>query len=96
MPIYIYAMLLYGFGSWFSLVGGIGVIFGLYVVLWGKAKDIEELKGSTDQKLQKDQTRAVEILIDESSEKINGENDLEEPLLSDKSSKVDKISNMDQ
>ncbi|XP_059638196.1 WAT1-related protein At4g30420 [Cornus florida] len=54
-----------------SLVGGVCVIGGLYVVLWGKAKDIEELKVEKDVK-----SGNVKILMDES--KI----DLEEPLLS--------------
>ncbi|OMP05663.1 Drug/metabolite transporter [Corchorus olitorius] len=65
-----------------SLVGAFAVIIGLYVVLWGKAKDIEEIKQETDPKL--DQV----IIIDESSEKTC-KIDLEEPLLSNKSTKDD-------
>lgn len=61
------------------MVGAIGVILGLYAVLWGKAKDHfdeEELK----LKLQRDdQAQAVKILRDDSC-KV----DLEEPLLCDK------------
>ncbi|KAE8056121.1 hypothetical protein FH972_012916 [Carpinus fangiana] len=68
-----------------SLIGAIGVIAGLYVVLWGKAKDLVEING--EKKLQNGETMArnVSILIDDSSEKTSCEIDLEEPLLSDKS-----------
>jgi hypothetical protein len=52
----------------FSLVGAIGVITGLYIVLWGKAKDFYGRK----QELQ--QSNMVD---DEISNRI----DLEEPLL---------------
>lgn len=58
-----------------SLTGGLAVIFGLYMVLWGKAKDHEEIKEEEDLKQQNN---------------INGENantggvDLEQPLLSEK------------
>ncbi|KAA8522807.1 hypothetical protein F0562_009230 [Nyssa sinensis] len=68
-----------------GLVGGIGVIFGLYVVLWGKAKDLEESNVKTDMNTQIDQTRIEQILIDESSEKMSSKIDLEQPLLSDRS-----------
>ncbi|XP_059460156.1 WAT1-related protein At4g30420-like [Corylus avellana] len=68
-----------------SLIGAIGVIAGLYVVLWGKAKDLVEIKG--EKKLQNDEAMArnVNILMDDSSEKTSCEHDLEEPLLTDKS-----------
>ncbi|KAH9654157.1 WAT1-related protein [Citrus sinensis] len=62
-----------------SLVGAIGVILGLYAVLWGKAKDHfdeEELKLNLQRD---DQAQAVKILRDDSC-KV----DLEEPLLCDK------------
>ncbi|KAA8522806.1 hypothetical protein F0562_009229 [Nyssa sinensis] len=68
-----------------SLVGGIGVIIGLYVVLWGKAKDLEESNVKTDVNPQIDQTRIEQILIDETSEKMSSKIDLEQPLLSDRS-----------
>lgn len=32
----------------FSLIGGLAVIIGLYTVLWGKAKDHEEIKNTTN------------------------------------------------
>ncbi|XVF47819.1 hypothetical protein PTKIN_Ptkin03bG0141600 [Pterospermum kingtungense] len=59
-----------------SLVGAFAVIIGLYTVLWGKAKDLEEM----DPKL----------IIDESSKEIC-EIDLEEPLLSDKPTNDDHM-----
>jgi drug/metabolite transporter (DMT)-like permease len=58
-----------------SLVGAIGVITGLYIVLWGKAKDFDGSK----QELQ--QSNMVD---DEISNRI----DLEEPLLAEKSEYV--------
>ncbi|CAL5376512.1 unnamed protein product [Camellia sinensis] len=73
-----------------SLIGGVGVILGLYVVLWGKAKDLQESKVERDSKLENDQTKIVQILVDESEERMSSiKIDLEEPLLSDKSTKVD-------
>ncbi|KAE8730793.1 Detected protein of unknown function [Hibiscus syriacus] len=60
-----------------SLVGALAVIVGLYVVLWCKAKDLEKM----DPKQLNDQARAVQVIIDESSEKT----DLQEPLLYHKS-----------
>jgi hypothetical protein len=59
----------------FSLVGAIGVITGLYIVLWGKAKDFDGRK----QELQQSN-----IVDDEISNRI----DLEEPLLAEKSEYV--------
>jgi hypothetical protein len=59
----------------FSLVGAIGVITGLYIVLWGKAKDFDGSK----QELQ--QSNMVD---DEISNRI----DLEEPFLAEKSEYV--------
>lgn len=56
-----------------SLIGAVGVILGLYIVLWGKARDntVEEEK-----------TEKLQI---GDLEKTGSSNDLEEPLLSDKS-----------
>ncbi|EXB94908.1 Auxin-induced protein 5NG4 [Morus notabilis] len=67
-----------------GLVGGIGVIIGLYILLWGKAEEIKETKEETDPKLQKSEWKQVE----ESLEKDSCKSDLEEPLLSDQSSLV--------
>ncbi|KAL7193692.1 hypothetical protein ACSBR2_025330 [Camellia fascicularis] len=73
-----------------SLIGGVGVILGLYVVLWGKAKDLQESKVERVSKLENDQTKIVQILVDESEERMSSiKIGLEEPLLSDKSTKVD-------
>ncbi|THG00218.1 WAT1-related protein At4g30420-like [Camellia sinensis] len=73
-----------------SLMGGVGVILGLYVVLWGKAKDLQESKVDRDPKLENDQTKIVQTLVDESEERMSSiKIDLEEPLLSDKSTKAD-------
>ncbi|XP_022135033.1 WAT1-related protein At4g28040-like [Momordica charantia] len=51
-----------------SLLGAVGVIIGLYIVLWGKAKDVEEIK---------------QDVIDDSFVKNDdySRNDLEQPLL---------------
>jgi hypothetical protein len=74
-------------GWLFSLIGAIGVIAGLYVVLWGKAKDLVEINIEEKTKLQNDEARnIVKILIDDSSKKTSCKIDLEEPLLSHKSS----------
>ncbi|CAN6725440.1 unnamed protein product [Malus baccata var. baccata] len=62
-----------------SLVGGVAVVIGLYIVLWGKAKDQQKTKQETDP----NQSRTVDqILIDDdSTEKTSCKIDLEEPLL---------------
>ncbi|XP_061347493.1 WAT1-related protein At4g30420-like isoform X2 [Gastrolobium bilobum] len=58
-----------------SVIGAVGVIIGLYIVLWGKAKEFDGIKQEAPQSnLQDDEIRS----------KI----DLEEPLLSDKSEHV--------
>ncbi|KAJ0701129.1 putative EamA domain-containing protein [Helianthus annuus] len=57
-------------------VGAVGIVIGLYVVLWGKAKDLEEMKEQQEKKTmlsQKDQIDVVRIMVDEAN--------LEEPLL---------------
>lgn len=59
----------------FSLVGAFGVISGLYIVLWGKAKDFDETKQELPQSQMQD---------DDISNRV----DLEEPLLTDKSEYV--------
>jgi len=61
--------------SFFSLVGAVGVIAGLYIVLWGKAKEFSEIKQAAPQPNLQD---------DEISSRI----DLEQPLLSDKAEHV--------
>ncbi|OAY32066.1 WAT1-related protein At4g28040 [Manihot esculenta] len=74
-----------------SLIGALAVIIGLYVVLWGKAKDFKELKMEMHKKLREDESRTVEVIIDKSLEKKNCKaDDLKEPLLSLKSADDDK------
>ncbi|GMY35503.1 WAT1-related protein At4g30420-like isoform X1 [Fagus crenata] len=65
-----------------SLLGAFAVIIGLYVVLWGKAKDLEEIKQEVVPKLQHDQAKMVQVLRHKSPEKKNTKVDLEQPLLS--------------
>lgn len=68
----------------FSVVGAFGVIIGLYVVLWGKAQDLRDVKMDKNPKLQNcDQSPTVDESLDKTSCKI----DLEEPLLSNNSTK---------
>ncbi|KAJ7979545.1 WAT1-related protein [Quillaja saponaria] len=69
-----------------SLLGAVGVIIGLYVVLWGKAEDFIEIVDDTNPKLQDHKRQDhVKILIDETSEKTCCKIDLGEPLLLNKS-----------
>uniref|UniRef100_A0A2N9EMA0 WAT1-related protein n=1 Tax=Fagus sylvatica TaxID=28930 RepID=A0A2N9EMA0_FAGSY len=65
-----------------GLLGAFAVIIGLYVVLWGKAKDLEEIKQEVVPKLQHDQAKMVQVLRHKSPEKKNTKVDLEQPLLS--------------
>ncbi|XP_065850445.1 WAT1-related protein At4g30420-like [Euphorbia lathyris] len=59
-----------------SMIGGVGVIMGLYVVLWGKAKDFV--------------SKDVSMLKDESVEEEGTcKNDMEQPLLLPKSNTTD-------
>lgn len=62
----------------FSLVGAIGVIVGLYIVLWGKAKDFDGTKQELPQSNMEDDERSNRM-------------DLEEPLLAEKSEYVAEI-----
>ncbi|PON48416.1 WAT1-related protein [Parasponia andersonii] len=59
-----------------SLIGAFAVIIGLYVVLWGKGKDLREINQELVDPPQQDhgdvdEKRLVDIMIDDSSEKIN-------------------------
>ncbi|XP_021989455.1 WAT1-related protein At4g30420 [Helianthus annuus] len=66
-----------------SVVGAVGIVIGLYVVLWGKAKDLEEMKEQQEKKMmisQKDQTDVVRIMVDEAN--------MEEPLLPKQTNKL--------
>lgn len=64
-----------------SLIGAIGVIIGLSIVLWGKAKDIVDVKENTDSKSMINEIEEVKFLINESYEKEHSKSDLKEPLL---------------
>lgn len=66
-------------------MGASAVIIGLYVVLWGKARDFEEMKQEiTDKSNPKNgDAMIVQVLEDESSNKKKSKSDLQEPLLSD-------------
>ncbi|KAF3452874.1 hypothetical protein FNV43_RR03307 [Rhamnella rubrinervis] len=69
-----------------SLVGALAVVVGLYVVLWGKAKDLEDITQGAHQKLPyQDQKQTIVAMVDESNkEEISNQTNLEEPLLPDK------------
>ncbi|XP_071689246.1 WAT1-related protein At4g30420-like [Rutidosis leptorrhynchoides] len=65
-----------------SVVGAVGIVIGLYVVLWGKAKDLEELKEQQKKMMmsQKDQIKNIQVLVEEYN--------IEEPLLSQQTNSV--------
>nr|GEV91025.1 nodulin MtN21 /EamA-like transporter family protein [Tanacetum cinerariifolium] len=53
-----------------SVIGALGIITGLYVVLWGKAKDVKELKEEQVKQLlisENDQIKTVQVVIDGSN-----------------------------
>ena len=63
------------------------MIAGLYAVLWGKDKNLEESsKVESDPRMETEQTKAVQILVDESSDR-SCKIDLEEPLLAERNNK---------
>lgn len=55
------------------------MVIGLYIVLWGKAKDQQMAKQETDP----NQSRTIDqvLIDDDSAEKTSYKIDLEEPLL---------------
>ncbi|KAL0891298.1 hypothetical protein Bca101_015281 [Brassica carinata] len=61
-----------------SLIGGICVIMGLYIVLWGKAEDVMINQEQRDNSNNSD----VKIPIEDSSNIKNSNRDLKNPLLS--------------
>ncbi|CAN1329578.1 WAT1-related protein At4g30420 [Linum perenne] len=70
-----------------SLIGAIGVVVGLYAVLWGKSKDYaKKVEGEIDPKPTKDETQVRTMLIDEEclDETKSKICDIEEPLLCNK------------
>lgn len=61
------------------------MIFGLYVVLWGKAKELADTKQEKDIPYH-DHTKTITVFVDQSSEKSTScKSDLKESLLPDKS-----------
>jgi len=65
----------------FSLIGGIGVIIGLYIVLWGKAEDVVDVKEKINPKSVANGTEEVTFSNNESCGEANCKINLEEPLL---------------
>jgi S-ribosylhomocysteine lyase LuxS involved in autoinducer biosynthesis len=65
----------------FSLIGAIGVIIGLYIVLWGKAEDVVDVKEKINPKSVANETEEVTFSNNESCGEANCKIDLEEPLL---------------
>ncbi|KAJ0247469.1 WAT1-related protein [Hirschfeldia incana] len=61
-----------------SLIGGLGVIMGLYIVLWGKAKDVMMNQEQRDS----ENDSEVKIHSEDFSNTANCNRDLEDPLLS--------------
>lgn len=59
------------------MAGAIGVIIGLYVLLWGKAEDVTKIKEETFQKVYDESKLVDDGSMVKTSYKIN----LEEPLL---------------
>ena len=54
----------------YSVIGALGIITGLYVVLWGKAKDVKELKEEQVKQLlisENDQIKTVQVVVDGSN-----------------------------
>ncbi|KAI3909580.1 hypothetical protein MKW98_013997 [Papaver atlanticum] len=66
-----------------SLAGAIAVVAGLYIVLWGKAKDFKKIQTTTDSNNNDDDSKkVVKIVIPKSfDEEIVCKIDLHEPLL---------------
>ncbi|CAK7338097.1 unnamed protein product [Dovyalis caffra] len=72
------------------LLAAIAVVAGLYMVLWGKAEDQTEIRQGTNFKPQVNNTSIQQGSIDESSGQNISKINLEEPLLLDKFTNVDK------
>lgn len=81
----------------FSLVGSLAVIFGLYVVLWGKAKDKKEENIIVDEEpVKQSNIQETTITIQDSNSDLiitSCKIDLEEPLLTkiSKNNEDDKV-----
>lgn len=55
----------------FSLLGACGVILGLYIVLWGKAKDLEEIRKEHSEKKSSCNIDLEEPLLSEKSPTVD-------------------------
>nr|CAD1825586.1 unnamed protein product [Ananas comosus var. bracteatus] len=60
-----------------SLIGAIAVVGGLYVVLWGKAEDLNKIKP-----IPSDGRTKIAIIVD--ARHVSGESDVREPLIAEK------------
>jgi len=65
-----------------SLTGSIAVIIGLYIVLWGKAEEVVNVKRDSESMLNSTEEVKISINKDSSSVKECCKTNLEEPLLS--------------
>ncbi|XP_056852107.1 WAT1-related protein At4g30420-like [Raphanus sativus] len=72
-----------------GLIGGLCVIMGLYIVLWGKSKDVMKNQEQRDSR----NNSEVKIHIEDSSNTTNCNKDLENPLLS-KHKSTEEIQNI--
>ncbi|KAI3849309.1 hypothetical protein MKX03_021032, partial [Papaver bracteatum] len=64
------------------LAGAIAVVAGLYIVLWGKAKDFKKMQTADSSNNDDDLKKVVKIVIPKSfDEEIVCKIDLHEPLL---------------
>uniref|UniRef100_M4E5M6 WAT1-related protein n=1 Tax=Brassica campestris TaxID=3711 RepID=M4E5M6_BRACM len=63
-----------------GLIGGLFVIMGLYMVLWGKAKDVDVM--IIQEQIDNNKNSEVKIQIEDSSDTEKCNNDLKKPLLS--------------
>lgn len=77
------------YATFYSAVGAVTVILGLYTVLWGKAKDIGGMNAEKHLSTQNVDSKIVSVIIDGSVDRTRCKTDLEEPLLLDKATKVD-------
>ncbi|GAB4853621.1 hypothetical protein Ancab_017812 [Ancistrocladus abbreviatus] len=68
-----------------SLLGAASVIVGLYIVLWGEAREIGE---QVDLNHEYKQTRIVQEVIDDSEERRSHGIDLKQPLLAEKATNL--------
>ncbi|XP_050216074.1 WAT1-related protein At4g28040-like [Mercurialis annua] len=73
-----------------SLVGALVVIIGLYIVLWGRSKDSEEIPKNKHLKQQIDESTIVQVIVDDSLHRKNQKAELHESLLSQNLAGIDQ------